>query len=99
MNRSVFAIEGMICEGCSSIAAKAIRDVPGVLVVEVSYVDGQAVVGTEACCTVPNEKLLAAIESAGYRGTFVPSEGSPHGLPGERLETPFKKPADGTQQQ
>lgn len=74
MNRSVFAIEGMTCEGCSAIAAEAIRGVPGVLAVEVSYADGQAVVGTEACCTVPNEKLLAAIESAGYHGTQLPSE-------------------------
>ncbi len=76
MNRSVFAIEGMTCEGCSAIAAKAIRGVPGVLAVEVSYADGQAVVGTEVGCTVPNEKLLAAIESAGYHGTLIPSEGN-----------------------
>jgi len=76
MNRSVFAIEGMTCEGCSAGVAKAIRGVPGVLAVEVSYADGQAVVGTEACCTVSNEKLLAAIESAGYHGTLIPSEGN-----------------------
>ena len=76
MNRSVFAIEGMTCEGCSSIAAKAIRGVHGVLAVEVSYADGQTVVGTDASCTVPNEKLLAAIESAGYHGTLVPSDGN-----------------------
>lgn len=74
MNRSVFSIEGMTCEGCSAIAAKAIRSVPGVVAVEVSYADGQAVVGTEACCTVSNEKLLAVIESAGYHGTFIPSK-------------------------
>jgi len=71
MNRSVFAIEGMTCEGCSAIAAKAIRGVPGVLAVEMSYAKEQAMVGTEACCTVSNEKLLAAIESAGYHGTLV----------------------------
>ena len=74
MNRSVFAIEGMTCEGCSAIAAKAIRGVHGVLAVEVSYADGQAVVGTEACCAVHTEKLLEAIRSAGYHGTLVPSE-------------------------
>ncbi len=76
MSHSVFAIEGMTCEGCSSIVAKAIRGVPGVLAVEVSYADGQTVVGTEASRTVPKEKLLVAIESVGYHGTFVPSEGN-----------------------
>jgi len=69
MNRSVIAIEGMTCEGCSSIAAKAIRDVPGVLAVEVSYTDGQAVVGTEACYTFPKDAVLKAIAGAGYTGS------------------------------
>lgn len=76
MNRSVLTIEGMTCEGCSAIAAKAIRGVPGVVAVEVSYENGQVVVGTEARCSVPQEKILAALESAGYHGNFVPSEGN-----------------------
>ncbi|QDV81057.1 mercuric transporter MerT family protein [Botrimarina mediterranea] len=74
MNRAVFAIEGMTCEGCSAIATKAILGVPGVLAAEVSYVDGQAVVGTEACCPVPREEILTAIERAGYSGTLLPSK-------------------------
>ncbi len=74
MNRSVFAIEGMTCEGCSSVAAKAIRGVPGVLAVEVSYADGQAMVGTEACCAVPEKKILAAIEAAGFNGQFTSAD-------------------------
>lgn len=73
MNRSMFAVGGMTCEGCSAIAAKAIREVPGVLAVEVSYADKQAKVGTEACCDVPTKEILAAIESAGYRGALVSS--------------------------
>ena len=68
MNRSIFTIEGMTCEGCSATVAKAIRGVPGVLAVHVSYEEGQAVVGTEACCPVPEKKILTALKSAGYRG-------------------------------
>lgn len=70
MNRSVFAIEGMTCEGCSAIAAKAIREVPGILAVEVSYEDGQAVVGSDTCCAVPKDAVLKAIELAGYTGSI-----------------------------
>jgi len=68
MNRSIFTIEGMTCEGCSATVAKAIQGVPGVLAVHVSYEEGQAVVGTEACCPVAEKKILAALQSAGYRG-------------------------------
>ncbi|NOY29727.1 MAG: Mercuric transport protein MerT [Planctomycetes bacterium] len=70
MNRSVFAIEGMTCEGCSAIAAKAIRGVSGVLAVEVSYENGLAVVGTEVGRTVPKDAVLKAIEGAGYTGSI-----------------------------
>jgi copper chaperone CopZ len=71
MNRTVLTIEGMTCEGCSTIAAQAIRRVPGVLAVEVSYEDGQAVVGIDACCEFPRDKVLKAIEDAGYTGAVA----------------------------
>jgi len=66
--RSMFTIEEMTCEGCSAIVAKAIRGVPGVLAVEVSYENGLAVVGTEAGRAVPKDAVLKAIEDAGYTG-------------------------------
>jgi len=78
MNRSVLSIEGMTCEGCSSTVAMAIRSVPGVLAVHVSYEEGQAVVGSEASGAVPQEKILAALNRAGYHGSFV----SPRSIPG-----------------
>jgi len=77
MQQSELTIEGMTCEGCSAIAAKSIRSVPGVLSAEVSYADGKAVVGSDLCCSVPTESILAALELAGYRGTFIVKGESP----------------------
>jgi len=73
MNRTVFSIDGMTCEGCSSIAAKAIRDVPGVLAAELDYEKSQAVVGTEACCPVPKDDIVAALKVVGYSGKIIES--------------------------
>jgi len=82
MNRSVLVIEGMTCEGCSDIAAKAIRDVPGVLAVEVSYEEGQAVVGTQLHATFPKDAVLKAIEKAGYLGSISKKAGSARRMAG-----------------
>lgn len=76
MNRAVLQIDGMTCEGCATTVAQAIRQIPGVLAVEVSYQKRQAVVGTEACCPVPKDKILAALKKAGYSGKFVDSDQS-----------------------
>lgn len=76
MNRAVINVEGMTCEGCSAIVAKAIRTAPGVLAVEVSYKKGEAIVGTEICCPVPKDKILSALQQAGYTGKFVDSSQS-----------------------
>ncbi|MBI2477545.1 MAG: cation transporter [Planctomycetia bacterium] len=66
MNTVVFKMEGMTCDGCASIVEKAIRNVPGVLAVEVDYEKRQAVVGTEICCPVPKDKIISALQHAGY---------------------------------
>ena len=84
MNRAVLKIDGMTCEGCAATVAQAIRSVPGVLAVEVSYEKSEAVVGTEACCPIPKEKILAALEKAGYSGRFVESQTSESTASGER---------------
>lgn len=76
MNRAVLRIDGMTCEGCATTVAQAIRQVPGVLAVEVSYEKKQAVVGAAAGHPVPKEKILDALKQAGYRGTFVDSSQS-----------------------
>ena len=74
MNRAVFKVEGMTCEGCAATVEKAIRTIPGVLAVEVDYPSGRAVVGTEACCPVPRVEISKALEKAGYTGTIVETE-------------------------
>ncbi len=71
MNRANINVEGMTCEGCSAIVAKAIRSAPGVLAVEVDYAKGEAVVGTEICCPIPQDKILSALQQAGYSGSFL----------------------------
>jgi len=68
MNRAEFKVEGMTCEGCASIAEKAIRTVPGVQAVKVDYQTGKAVVGTEIRCPVPSDRIVAALKKAGYTG-------------------------------
>lgn len=71
MNRAVLKVDGMTCEGCSALVADAIRDVPGVLAVEVDFNKGEVVVGAEACCPVPKDRIVVALEKAGYGGNFV----------------------------
>lgn len=62
------AIEGMHCEGCTAIAEKSIKQVPGVLQVKVDYANKRAVIATESCCEFPKEAILKAIKDAGYTG-------------------------------
>lgn len=73
MTRSVIKVEGMTCEGCSVTVAKAIRSVTGVQAVSVKYDNGEAIVGTESCCTVPKDEILSALQDAGHNGTFIKS--------------------------
>ncbi len=77
MNRAVVNVEGMTCEGCAIHVAQAIRTAPGVLAVEVDYETGKALVGTEACCPLPRQDILTALDNAGYAGAFAPSNASP----------------------
>ncbi|HUY90101.1 MAG TPA: mercuric transporter MerT family protein [Pirellulales bacterium] len=70
MNRAVFQVDGMTCEGCAATVAQAIRQVPGVAAVEVDYEKRQAIVGA-GCCAVPKDRILAALKKAGYSGRFV----------------------------
>ncbi len=71
MNQAVFKIEGMTCEGCAAILAEAIKTTPRVRAVKVDYEAGEAVVGTEICCPVPEEEILLAMEQAGFKGKQV----------------------------
>ncbi|MCR9206879.1 MAG: mercuric transporter MerT family protein [bacterium] len=68
MNQAIFKIEGMTCEGCSSILAEAIKTVPGIVAVNVNYEAREATVGTDTCCAVPEIEVLEAIKLAGFKG-------------------------------
>lgn len=71
VRKTTVAIEGMTCEACSVALEKAIRGVPGVLSAKVDYPNKQAVVSTEICCAFPKDKILKAIEDAGYSGSVA----------------------------
>jgi len=71
MNQAVIKVEGMTCEGCSATVAQAIRAIPEVRGVTVSYAKREAIVGTASSQPIPQEPILAALKDAGYGGTFV----------------------------
>ncbi len=66
MNTTVFKIDGMTCVGRAAIVEKAVREVPGVLAVDVEYEHGQAIVGTGLRCPVPTEQIIQALRQVGY---------------------------------
>ncbi len=74
MNRAVFKIEGMTCEGCANTVAQAIRQVPGVVAVEVSYEKKQAIVGVESGKPIPEQEILATLKKAGYTGELLKTQ-------------------------
>ena len=71
MNQAVIKVEGMTCEGCSTTVAQAIRSVPGVQGVSVSYAKREAIVGTPSSQPIPKDEIIAALKEAGYGGKFV----------------------------
>lgn len=76
MNRAVFQMEGMTCEGCATTVAYAIRQVPGVVAVDVSYENGQAIVGMKSDNPIPKEVILTALKKAGYTGELLNTQES-----------------------
>ncbi len=71
MNRAVFKIEGMTCEGCAATLEKTLQFVPGVLAVEVDFNTGEALVGTMSCCLIPEEGILATVRKRGFEGQLL----------------------------
>lgn len=69
METVVLKIDGMTCEGCAATVAEAIRSVPGVAAVRVSFQQRSAIVAVRAGQPIPLKAILAALEKAGYRGT------------------------------
>ena len=70
VQRQVFCVEGMTCEGCVRTVTAAIQEVPGVTDVEVSLKAGQAVVvGNPE--KVSAQAVIAAIEKAGCEASLA----------------------------
>ncbi len=58
-------VEGMTCTGCETGIKMALKKIDGVKKVDASYADGSASVVVEDG-TVPDEKIIEAIEKVGY---------------------------------
>lgn len=76
-SQTVLMVEGLTCEGCAATVAQAIRSVPGVQAVTVSYEKRAAIVSTKRSQEIPQDEILAVLQKAGYGGKFVePGEAS-----------------------
>ncbi len=73
-DQRTFAIEGMSCQGCVDTITAALKDIPGVRAAKVSLADKKALV-TAPMSEVPTDKIVAAIEAAGYKGKPVTADG------------------------
>jgi copper chaperone CopZ len=65
--RIVLKLEGLTCEGCAATTQQALRQVPGVAHVEVSYARSEAVVMAQAGEDLEPDALVRAVEEAGYK--------------------------------
>ena len=64
----------MTCQGCVDTITAALKEIPGVRAAEVSLAAKKAVV-TAPMSEVPNEKIVAAIVAAGYKGKPAAADG------------------------
>ena len=62
-------IEGMMCGHCEAHVKKALEEVEGVTLAEVSHVSGTAAVTLDK--PVLDDALTRAVESAGYEVTSI----------------------------
>ncbi len=69
MTEKTLNIEGMHCEHCVASVTKALEGVGGTRNVSVSLADGKATL--EAGVLASDEKLIAAVEEAGFKATVA----------------------------
>jgi copper chaperone CopZ len=74
MNITQLKIEGMTCEGCTSIAEKAILVVPGVLAADVDFEKKLATVGTDKGSLISADQIMQALRRVGYGARLVGSQ-------------------------
>lgn len=66
MEKTILAIEGMMCDGCVASVKMELEDIPGVQQVEVSLAQKQATVLAEAG-KVSRQQLEQAVQTAGFK--------------------------------
>lgn len=69
MQEKTIDIEGMHCEHCVANVTKALEGVGGVRNVKVSLEEGKATL--EAGMLASDEKLIAAVEEAGFKASIA----------------------------
>lgn len=68
IRQTTIDVEGMHCEGCAMSLELFVKEVPGVLTVQIDFENKQAVVSSQSCCAFPEESVLKAIQEAGFTG-------------------------------
>ncbi len=63
----IMPIEGMHCEGCATLAENALRKIPGVERVTVSYAESQARVNLDRNVLPADDPLVEAVMALGYK--------------------------------
>jgi len=71
---SAFAVEGMFCGGCAATVERALRRLPGVIDVNVSFLGNAALVRHDSE-TVATDSLRSSIASLGYTTVALSEEG------------------------
>jgi copper chaperone CopZ/predicted peroxiredoxin len=83
-----FIIEGMTCQGCADHVTSSLEHVPGVKSAQVSLENQRAVVVAEPS-QVSNEKILTAINQAGYQGRPAAAASGPPPAAGTSAKPPL----------
>ena len=69
----VFRVDGMTCGGCAAGVEGTLVELPGVSKAAVTYETSRAVLRI-VDEKISTDKILEAINSTGYKGTFIPTE-------------------------
>lgn len=66
MEKSVFAVEGMMCSGCASNVENALTGLNGVMNAKADLKEKEVTVEYDETAVNP-EKMAAAVKAAGYK--------------------------------
>ena len=66
--RASLHVEGMACDSCAARLAKELREVDGVLAVDVAFADERATIDYDAT-RLTRQKLVEAVEKIGFEAS------------------------------